>query len=420
MRRALLVGLAVIVVGAGAIIAPFALLPYRERKTERAWRTVDPGPTDLAKRYPKEGPNAAALELERLAAPLGIDLASPDAPGRIHPPGEARESLKAISRDNSDYVSGQALAADDRIDPPPKVLLLFLQEHESEIDALEAAALSSSPRWEADPTELEPSPLPNLVGHLSLQRLLLARSLENLRMGRDTNALAELEASFRIGEALAQRHEEITQIVALAISRLRAGVLRKTEAVPVTWRMRLDPRPIWRGFAATWHLGAWRMAKRLSGMRMEGLPLGRLWAAEYSGNLAEVVGEAEKQNICSFTPAIAKKITAKSFDFTNVLGKVAWVDQKENLYRVFRTLLDLEGTEKILAAREARERAGGAWPAGVSGLESSVCPGARWTYRVNPDGTATISFEGRLEDWPNKWFTRLSLVFTVSRQAPHS
>ena len=54
--------------------------------------------------------------------------------------------------------------------------------------------------------------------------------------------------------------------------------------------------------------------------------------------------------------------------------------------------LELELTRKVLEARAAREANGGAWPAAIPGIETSVNPGGHWFYEVSPDGVMTLRF----------------------------
>jgi hypothetical protein len=59
-------------------------------------------------------------------------------------------------------------------------------------------------------------------------------------------------------------------------------------------------------------------------------------------------------------------------------------------FSAVRTALEAEMTRNVLAARELRNERG-AWPSELPGLESSVCPGARWDYSTSPNGWMSLS-----------------------------
>jgi hypothetical protein len=419
VRRSLLAGVAVVAAAAAGLVGINAMAARREARLAQEWTAIDPGSADFRARLPRSGPNAAALELEGAAAELGIDMAPADMPGRARPSEQALAAFRETARSNGDYLSRQILKEDDTIEPPSEATRKFLSEHSTPLAGLESRVMASGPpEWEIDVAKTQESPVPNLLGHLTLQRLLLVRALEEIRAGDHAAALRTLETSWRIAESLRRRPEMITHLIATSFAKLQAGVLRKTEAPPAAWRERLNPFALWRGNKRTLHFEAWCFSQRLGPMNFGRIvPMGRIWANEFSGNLLEVVSELEKQDRCSFSPEKGKQIWEKPIGRTNFIASLVWPNLEGSSCRLFRAQIELEGTQMILAVKQARRDAGGNWPAEVAGLESSICPGSRWVYHPHADGTATVSFGGRFEDWPTSSVMRLPLQFTIRRPA---
>jgi hypothetical protein len=79
-------------------------------------------------------------------------------------------------------------------------------------------------------------------------------------------------------------------------------------------------------------------------------------------------------------------------------------------------MLELELTQKILQVKALAAKEG-KWLPSVPDTESSICPGAKWLYRVAPDGTMSISFSEQPE-WLEERLERGGLPFTYSDKTP--
>ena len=84
--------------------------------------------------------------------------------------------------------------------------------------------------------------------------------------------------------------------------------------------------------------------------------------------------------------------------------------------KVNKSILDLELTQKILQVKALAAQAG-KWPSSVPEMESSICPGAKWLYRLAPDGTMSISFSEQPE-WLEERLENKGLPFTYSDKTP--
>jgi hypothetical protein len=167
-------------------------------------------------RFPNQTRTAAALELERLSGAVGITF-DRSAPTQSGPDPFA------------DYVRQQVQRTDRGIDPAPPI--------PPGVAAIRAHLLSGEPiGWDVEISRLSGAPLPNLVAHMKLSRLLTASALERARTG-DAGAWDDLHAQWALSRGLWRRPELVSAMIALAIDR---------NVVLVAPRMPL-PAPAWFG-----------------------------------------------------------------------------------------------------------------------------------------------------------------------------
>lgn len=336
--------------------------------------------------FPKAGANAAALKLETLAATLGIDLAPAEASKRSHPTVESKARFVGAGA----YIDSQAQGADERISPPSAILEEFFTEHLSTLDAVKSLLLSSEPRWEIDVTPGARDPMPNFLGQVQLQKLLLSRALLDVRAGQTDEALRTLEASWRLNESLADRPEWISHLIVPAVARLQAAVLRKVDSPAWGWADRLRDKRLFAGYLAAIQNDFWRGdADDLTG---EAGARGRVVR-----RVAEAVGQGD---LCRWTPQnmddlwtniVAQEI---SDDSAKIIAEIQAPSLKDGFFRWRRFLIDAELTAIVLDARAERAASRRhAWPV-VLMTGRGVCPEGRWSYHVGQGGTAVFRLDG--------------------------
>ncbi len=352
--------------------------------------------------FPKTAANGAALELESLAAPLGIDLAPKDAPKRTRPTDE----LVAAYVGPGDYVDGQLRGADERIGAPPEALVRFLAEHPGALDEIRSLLLRSEPRWEMDVTVGLRGPMPNVLGHMRLQRLLMARALLEARDGLADDAVGTLEASWRLNEELASHPELISHLIVLAVARLQAGVLRKVDSPAWGWSDRMRDRKLFAGYTAALENECW-WSPDLRDLTGESGAFGR--------TLRRVGDAYRRRDLCEWTPGSLTRAWDDSYRAEFEEGEIEFVapNLQDSFFRWRRYLLDAELTALILDARG--ERAASRrhlWPEKLSSLGTGVCPGRKWFYRAGKNGIATFGLEGDPME-PGSAPLRLPLTFTA-------
>lgn len=224
MRRLLIAIAVLVVIVLGVWLAMHGLDRRAERNAlETPW-PLDAGPASAAaSRYPKQDLSPAASELAQLATYFRVPLA----PRRDNDVTIA-EPLKRVLEP---YVHAQLARASFAIDPPPPLLARMFAA--PQFAAIRARLLRSEPIvW---PTSFERSgPVPNLTGHVTLHRLLIASALDRARRG-DAGAWEDLRASRELNRSLWSRPELISHVVALQMTRSAVAAARKLPPPAPAW-----------------------------------------------------------------------------------------------------------------------------------------------------------------------------------------
>jgi hypothetical protein len=363
---------------------------------------------DFEARYPPVELNAKALELEGLAADVGIDLAPP-LPNRRHPSGSGRESAEKL--EDLRFISDQIEMEDDAIGMPSAKLQAFLVAKAETLQRItDLLSSGESPRWELDVRRGAGAPSPGSIGQIRLQRLLIARALIDVREARMEEAVRLLEASWRLNQSLVGRPELVSQMLAIAVARLQAGALRKGPFPVDPWVDRL------------------RFGELRSSL-MTSIADDAVFAAisvrhdlkrspDFAAFLAGMRGLRDSfANLdpCSFSEKEAGEFWKPLFQgsVSGTLAEIAVPNLSSTVFRLFRLLVESELTARVLEARTLR-LPDGTRPSQTPAPESRVCPASSWTYSVGGDGSLTISFAGRFADWPYSPPLKLPLSYRLS------
>src|SRR5262245_60390140 len=114
-------------VAVAALLAVVAIEGIKQRKVVKGWEQVLGSREEILARYPPREANGAALALETLTAPLGIDLVPRWVQDRPRPSDQDTEAHHSISLELSDYLN-RHLERDRRaIEAPPPGLASFLE-----------------------------------------------------------------------------------------------------------------------------------------------------------------------------------------------------------------------------------------------------------------------------------------------------
>ena len=364
--------------------------------------------------FPRAEATAAARELERAAASLGIDLVprGVTSADRPRPSAEQRKAWEPAASAITEFVNRELTGADEKIGSPPETVERFLSEHDGAITRIEAILAGGDVQWEVDVSREHPAPSPNFQGMISLHRVLVARALVKARGGEAEGALQILEASWRLNEVLSHRPEFSGQFLVISGARLDAGALRKMDSPAYSWTDRLRGGSTLSGFLAAFQKQAWTSSSGAVDLSGEAVGYGRA--------LRQIAEEFQRTNLCDWSRESLQEAWTRAFrDQAPRAPAPATPNLVEIFLRVRRYLVEAELTALVLDARAeraaSRERA---WPEKLSTLGRGVCGGAGWSYRPSRQGTAAFSFEGRLAEGESRGLT-LPLRFTAgARTSP--
>ena len=268
--------------------------------------------------------------------------------------------------------------------------------------------------WEMDLTRAHAAPIPNLLGHMDLQKLLVADALAAVATGDRVAALADLEAGWVLMQALGDSPFLIGQMIAMSGARLIVGSLRQIEDPPFLWRDRLIGHDFrqrviqslkfegwhWTQIGGPWGTGGvegW--TGKLLGSVAE--PYVRFCLAHTSDDYLERVTNLEAVGaICDHDLSARRADLSPSIPAWNLIGGHVFPSFSGIHRRIARFELDLELTLKLIELEQGRRASGGTWPDAPPGVtDSRACPGDRWIYEVSPGEGMTLAFSREIH-WP--------------------
>ncbi len=391
---------------AAAVIPARSLLAGSEPPRPSSFRSA------LEAQFPRRPASGPALALEELAASLGLDLAprrtETEIPsdehgtpsvrkgdGRSRPAPETAKAFESVGSAAGQFVDREVRTSQEKVAPPSPSLERFLADHEGEMAAIQSLLLREDDvRWEMDASKGAESPLPNLLGFLRLQKLLLAKALIEIRGGRSDEALQTLEASWRFDEAVLGRPELISQLIHIAVAKLQVGVLRKIDAPPYGWSERLREGRALAGYAAAFENQFWFMQPDASDLTGKAGAFGRV--------LRRIGEEFQQRDLCEWAPGTLQKLVDESYEREGDeldKGDAAVPNLVDGFLRARRYEIDAELTALVVDARLERDASRRRhWPVKLLSAGRGACPEAKWTYRPLANGTVSLSYERRIAE----------------------
>ncbi len=396
---------AVVALGGVWIVGGNAYATRREREAAQMLEKTFGPRAALVAKYAAAGTNAEARDAERLARAVGYDL-SPRVRGSRSgsTAGFSEKERAAIS----DYVTAKLVRPDESVGAPSPEVATLLGRHRAALTTFEELFASAPPPrwgWDSAVTAGERRE-PNLLGHIQLQRLLVADALASAASGKGAAASRALEASWKLNEGLASRPEAISQIMAIAVARYEAGALRKIDASAEDWTPRLAAMGARANLVDALVLDQPRstdMAERYLRLRPDGVgwwahnfvslleePRGRLGWADYSEAWARAIAGLRDEP--AFRESAPDPKPGRSF--SDIMLSISMPNIRNSFERADRLALDAELTGKILKVKQVR-RAQGAWPQPSAEIAASHFPGLAWKYAVD-GGAMTIALNREL------------------------
>lgn len=242
-------GVVWLVMWAGALLMRSAV----SSGPENAWPAGLGTLSEAAKRYPQTSMSPAAVRLIAAAHPLGIDLA----PRTRSDVVKAEPRPMEFARQQIDlWVRSQLRVPSAEIAPLPPELAEYLAGRAGDLAVISALLRSKEPIiWPQDVHD-PGAPLPNLLGLMQLQRVLIARAFDRTRAG-DAGAWNDLEAASILARSLTTRGELISVLSSLAMARRADAAARKLPLPFPPWLQEMQSFDYRRAVIASYQLDAW-------------------------------------------------------------------------------------------------------------------------------------------------------------------
>ncbi len=232
-RRILLVELGVL---AAWLVGGNVLATWREGQAERAWAATLPKAVPPVQAT-SVGPNAAGLELVKLASGMGIHLGRARGQAAASPgPDPASQSGMAKL---SSFVDSTSRQMDDVLTAAPTELLAWLILEDEASRAVEKHLLEGGPiDWggPADDDGVAYSPFQTM----KLHAVVVTTALERMRAGDPAGAATALQAASTLTASLRDRPDTFGRLLALSQDRRLLGALRILDPVSPGWESLVD------------------------------------------------------------------------------------------------------------------------------------------------------------------------------------
>jgi hypothetical protein len=299
----------------------------------------------------------------------------------------------------------------------------YLEKHRADFDLMYREIRNQPPQWEMNVSLGIAAPVPNFLYARSVVCLICFDATNQLRQGKKAEALAALECALIVLRSYSARPEVICQLISIACERMVIQTLRKVDGVPPEWHARLSDPDWMKRFQMSLACESYGLAEGAKRFGVAGFdvndpqnqvplwkrwssylsrPLARYWAAEISETNLLILERAAKLDGCGADPDPFQDLqtpggSAGRISSWNQIAPFAMVNVNAYWREWIRQRYKLEMTDKLLKVKEAAN--GGAPPQSVSGLESSICPDARWEYKSEPKAfTLTYSKKSGLFD----------------------
>lgn len=371
-----------------------------DRKLDANWRRSLGGASFL-ERYPDVQDNATVRDLEKLGAAIGIDMAPSDTPGRVHPASEAAKRFEAIKEPLKNFLSTNERSTDGTFKPPSPELVAFLESVRPDLDAIRARlAEGPPPVWARDLSAGWGTNLPNYLGPLMLQRLLLLDASQRLQTGHASEAIQILETSWRLNEAMADNNPTLVcQLITLAVIRLQQPVLRSFPQAPAGWPERLRHLDLQSRILRAFRCEAFSIHRTASLDRP--VPGGwpgwtepflhwMLW--DSIRHISPIIEDLSRRDVRSFDAEAFEREQKATIPRWQIAAHSAFPSYWDTWPRSAHAELEAELTALIL---EERERLAAGGPPRPFHQQPSRVKGLSWIYEDLPEAT-TLHLDGDL------------------------
>ncbi|MCH9649087.1 MAG: hypothetical protein K0U98_12685 [Deltaproteobacteria bacterium] len=379
--------------------------------------------------YPKREINDAARRIEELVAPLGIEIAPQGVAGRARVSKQQAAKLREVREELDSFLRGLR-QTEPVLSPPPPGLETFLTESEPTLMEVSRQLREGEvPLWDQDVNAGIRKVLPNFLGHLWLQKFLVAMTAEAARRGEREQSLEWLEASWRLSQSLGGDPAMIPQLIFLAEMRANLAVLRAIDLPLGDWHHRLSIGPWCKGMEAAFRLESWSFIR--------GLRLGQFEEDSNGGVISNLLIRLRTRhgakglmdlNDRLFERVKSENILEMDYDGVfeeeeakiprwNILARMFVPNYFDALAKPARLALSTDLTRRILEMRSLLRAGDLEAIADLQGSHPSVRKGVSWVYQIEGD-KITIRVDGHVPDLVDKKIGKpLPVEISLSRSS---
>jgi len=241
-----------------------------EKATRHAWKAMGRPLDSILTRYPSCTTNPSAVRLESLAAELGINLVPRAEEDLRKKPDEAVTqdfiSIKAIL---SELAPSIARGDTDEVVRLPPELVAFLKTHDETIDAIIELLLKDPlPVWLQEPAQGIDAPIPGLLGHLQLSRLLISRAAALLDREKLGTATRTIDAAWKLRGSCADRVELLSQLIGEIEAQEIGGIARCHPKPPAYWIDMFLEHDSRKAILDSFHFEAWSILDSTKSLKL--------------------------------------------------------------------------------------------------------------------------------------------------------
>jgi hypothetical protein len=360
------------------------------------------------KRFPKRSANRSAIELEKLSANLGIDLAPKGVRNRIRPESKTKELFKKLDEEIQKTLRNRLENKVAEVSPT-EATKTFLTINEASINEIILFVNKNEfPEWEIDLSKRSQSPIPYLRGQMQLQRLINLEASLLIDESRFSEAEDAINASWRLNKHLMERPELLSYLIGLVVSKYEAGNLRRLPYVH-DWHDRLTDSKISEHLWTVLQGEVWvilRMAEEGTLLQQDGKPKGlfekvfspfvRVMALDFAEVALRYFLDLKKSDPCSPKRSLKEGEIRKMFPSWNRLGLIMLSDYSGAWNRSKLVSLEADFTERIIEIRKQLHKDPDVFGEAFT-FDSRVCKGQTLNYEKILDGFK-LSFSKKI-DW---------------------
>ena len=387
------------------------------------WRTELGGQTFL-ERFPARPTNRAAVELDRIVAPLGVDLLGLEAQGQDDSILEVDETLNRGLMEVRRYLTTLHSAEVGHLPVPPLELQKFRQRAEPVTEAIIAALGDPSlPEWSMDLNRGFETPIPNFLGQLQVVDLLVFEAMEQQRTGNTEAAWAALEAGWRLSGTAREMPYLISQLIANAQVNRQMMALRRLCEVPPVWGERLRQLELRQGLTRAFYGEAWvayhsasldELPKIDNQFPTSWLSSSRWLLRDHARRLSKLTTELSREPLNTFDPTLFAERAVEGIPRWQTFSRHMLPNLWDSWSRTTRISLGAELTALVIEERARLASGGEAGSSEWAGSLPSSIDGLAWqVHRI--DGTVTISLDGDLVEPQSQSKHALPLTYTIHR-----